>query len=64
MTIFDLTVRGAIEIQGKVVVKQIDEVKEKYNILVETDSAIFTEEVMDMEIKFMYCENNSLVIEV
>jgi hypothetical protein len=62
MTLRDI--EDTIEIQGKVTVKHFDEEKETYNILVETESAIFTEEVLDMEITFMYCENNSLIIEV
>jgi hypothetical protein len=62
MTLRDLTEN--MEIQGNVIVKQWNEEKETYNILVETESAIFTEEVLDMEILYMYAVNNSLIIEV
>lgn len=63
MTIRDLTDQG-IEIQGDVTVKQWDEKKETYNILCETDAAIFNNKVLDREIKFMWAIDNTLIIEV
>jgi hypothetical protein len=62
LTIRDLT--DQFEIQGNVIVKQWDDNKETYNILRETDSAIFTEEVLDLEIKYMYAVDNTLMIEI
>jgi hypothetical protein len=66
MTIRDLT--DQFEIQGSVTVKEWNEKKQRYNILIETDSAIFNSNtkvlVIDREIKYMYAVNNTLVIEV
>jgi hypothetical protein len=62
MTVLDIT--ASIEIQGNVIIKQWDEDKNTYNILAETDTGIFENGTQDMEIKFMYAIDNTLVIEV
>lgn len=62
LTIRDLT--DQFEIQGNVVVKEWIDGKERYNILCKSDSAIFNNKVIDKEIKYMYSENDKLVIEV
>jgi hypothetical protein len=63
MTLRDITEQG-IEIQGNIIVKQINEQHDNANTILESDSAIFNDKVLDMEIQYMYCENNKLVIEV
>jgi len=63
MTLRDIT--DTITLQGNVTVKQWDEEKETYNILTETDSAIFNGRVLDKEITYMYAiDGVGLVIEV
>lgn len=62
MTIRDLTEQ--FEIQGNVTVKKINEQHDNAITIHETDSAIFTDKVLDLEITYMYAENDTMIIEV
>lgn len=62
MTLRDIT--DAMTVQGNLTVKQWNEEKETYNILAETDIVIIPENVLDMEITYMYAIDNGLIVEV
>lgn len=64
MSINDLINQG-IEIQGKLLIKQHDEGITR--VLHDTDNFKpyeLKEEIRDIDIKYMYCENDRLIIEV
>lgn len=63
MTIRDMLDSG-IEIQGKVEVRQWREETNDNLIFCITDSAIFTEEALDMKITYMWVMDKTLIIEV
>ena len=63
MTIRDILNSG-IEIQGKVEVRQWREETNDNMIFCVTESAIFTNEVLDMKITHMWAMDGILIIEV